>query len=202
MTPSASADQDRAASDSAQDTPLGLVWSSFLVALVALLGSLWLSVGMNLKACPLCLYQRTFVMGVVGVLGVGLLAGRRHRGVLALLALPAAVGGFGVAAFHEYLEQTGKLECPGGVMGVGTAPQQSLAVLTLLLALAVVGAVSRARKQDIGWGAGVGAVATGVLFAVGAVASAPPMPAPPTKAYETPLEICRPPFRPQEAGSR
>lgn len=202
MTPSASADQARAASDSAQDTPLGLVWSSFLVALVALLGSLWLSVGMNLKACPLCLYQRTFVMGVVGVLGVGLLAGRRHRGVLALLALPAAVGGFGVAAFHEYLELTGKLECPGGVVGVGTASQQSLAVLSLLLALVVLGAVSNARKGDTRWGAGVGAVALGVLFAVGAVASAPPMPAPPTKAYETPLEICRPPFRPQEAGSR
>src|SRR5206468_4902178 len=92
--------------------PLSLVWPPLLVALVALAGSLWLSVGMNLKACPLCFYQRTFVMGVVAVLGVGVLTGQRHRGVLNLLALPLAVGGVGVAVFHEFLELTYKLECP------------------------------------------------------------------------------------------
>jgi hypothetical protein len=37
--------------------------------------------------------------------------------------LPLAVAGLGVALFHEYLELTGKLECPSGVMGVGTAPR-------------------------------------------------------------------------------
>jgi disulfide bond formation protein DsbB len=29
---------------------------------------------MGLKACPLCFYQRTFLMGLVAVLGMGLLA--------------------------------------------------------------------------------------------------------------------------------
>src|SRR5262249_45325113 len=106
-----------------------LVWAPLLVALVALAGSLWLSIGMKLKACPLCFYQRTFVMGVVAVLGIGLLTEQRHRAVLNLLALPLVVAGLGVAAFHVYLEMTGKLECPAGVMGVGTAPQQSRAVL-------------------------------------------------------------------------
>jgi disulfide bond formation protein DsbB len=57
--------------------PASLVWPSLAVAVLALGGSIWLSVGMNLKACPLCLYQRTFVMGVVAVLGVGVLAGTR-----------------------------------------------------------------------------------------------------------------------------
>src|SRR5713226_276723 len=105
---------------------VNLVWPPLFVAFVALAGSLWLSVGMGLKACPLCFYQRTFVMGVVAVLGTGLLTGQRHWGVLNLLALPLVVGGLGVAVFHEYLELTGKLECPAGVMGVGTSPQQSL----------------------------------------------------------------------------
>ena len=39
-----------------------------------------------------------------------------------------------------------------------------------------------------------GAVVLGLLLAWGAVVSAPPMPATPTKAYETPLDMCRPPF--------
>src|SRR5437016_14567561 len=98
-------------------TPLKMVLPALIAALIALAGSLWLSVGMGLKACPLCFYQRTLVMGVVAVLGIGVLTGQRHRGVLNLLALPLAVAGFGVAAFHVFLELTGKLECPAGVMG-------------------------------------------------------------------------------------
>jgi disulfide bond formation protein DsbB len=167
-----------------------------LVAFMALAGSLWLSIGMGLKACPLCFYQRTFVMGVVAVLGVGVLTGERHRPVLNLLALPLAVAGFGVAAFHVFLELTGKLECPGGIMGIGTAPQQSLVGLALLLVLVAVGVV---RSGIVGEGhllAPVAALAMGLLLAWGAVVSAPPMPPAPTKAYEAPLEICRPPYRP------
>src|SRR5436853_4078529 len=111
------------ASASAHVVPFGLVWPSLLIALMVLAGSLWLSIGMKLKACPLCFYQRTFVMGVVAVLGIGLLTGGRHRAVLNLLTLPLAVAGLGVAVFHVYLELTGKLECPAGVLGIGTAPQ-------------------------------------------------------------------------------
>src|SRR5262249_29122750 len=125
--------------------PMTLILAPLLVALVALAGSLWLSIGMKLKACPFCFYQRTFVMSVVAVLGVGLLTGRRQLGVLNFLALPLVVGALGVAVFHVYLERTGKLECPAGVMGIGTAPQQSLAVLIVLLVLVGVG-VARSRK--------------------------------------------------------
>jgi len=152
---------------------------------------------MGLKACPLCFYQRTFVMSVLGVLGIGMLTGTRHRNVLTVLALPMALGGFGVAAFHVYLEVTGKLECPGGVMGIGTAPQQSLAVFLLLLVLVAVAVVRANTFGEPQVVVSVAAVVLGVLFAVGAIVSAPPMPGPPTKAYETPLEICRPPFTPR-----
>src|SRR5436309_3284658 len=115
-----------------------LTWFALLVALVALAGSLWLSLGMHLKACPLCFYQRTFVMGVVGVLVMGLLTGARHSGYVSLLALPLAAGGVAVAGFHEYLEATGKLECPKGIADLGTAPQQSLAAFALLFLVLLV----------------------------------------------------------------
>jgi hypothetical protein len=168
-----------------------------VVALVALAGSLWLSIGMKLKACPFCFYQRTFVMGVVAVLGIGLLTGQRHRAVLNVLALPLAVGAFAVVVFHVYLELTGKLECPAGIMGIGTAPQQSLAVLLVLLVL-VAGGVVRSRRFEEPHRVAVGAaVVLGLLLAWGAVASSPPMPPTPTQAYTAPPDICRPPFHPQ-----
>jgi hypothetical protein len=177
--------------------PAIVVWLPFVVALAVLLGSLWLSVGMGLKACPLCFYQRTFVMGVVAVLGIGLLTGDRHRGVLNLLALPMVVAGIGVALFHVYLELTGKLECPAGVLGIGTAPQQSLASLAVLLVIVVIGLARGGPGANARGPASLGAVVLGLLLAVASVISAPPMPPVPTKAYTTPLDMCRPPFHQQ-----
>src|SRR5262249_48803038 len=153
----------------------------------ALAGSLWLSVGMGLKACPLCFYQRTFVMAVVAVLAVGLLAGPAHRGVLNLLSLPMAVGGVAVAAFHVYLGLAVRLDCPGGVFGVGPSPQQSLAALPLLLVLVAAGVVRGARAGHFPPHAALAAGVLGLLLAWGAVASAPPMPPAPAKPYEAPL---------------
>jgi disulfide bond formation protein DsbB len=184
-------------SPSIHPAPASAVCLPLLAALVALAGSLWLSVGMGLKACPLCFYQRTFVMGVVAVLGVGVLTGERHRAVLNLLALPLTVAGFGVAAFHVFLELTGKLECPSGVMGVGTSPQQSLAALGVLLVLVVVGVVWSRSAAESFLPPLTGGVVLGLLLAWGSVVSSPPMPPTPTKAYETPLDMCRPPFHAQ-----
>lgn len=196
MSTSAAADREMCHPSPVSTTvPLHVVWPPLLVALGALAGSLWLSIGLGLKACPLCLYQRTFVMGIVAVLGIGVLTGRPHRGVLNLLALPLTVAGFGVAGFHVFLELTGKLECPAGVMGLGTSPQQSLTVLTVLLVLVVVGVVCSGYVGNFHLLAAPAAVVLGLLLAWGAVASAPPMPPVPTKAYETPLDVCRPPFR-------
>jgi disulfide bond formation protein DsbB len=184
-------------SQTIHSVPVSAVGLPLLVALVALAGSLWLSVAMGLKACPLCFYQRTFVMGVVAVLGIGVLTGERHRPVLNLLALPLVVAGLGVAAFHVYLELTGKLECPSGVMGIGTAPKQSLIVLTVLLATVLVGIVWSRNAGVPVWPPLCGAVVLGLLLAWGSLVSSPPMPPTPTKAYETPLDMCRPPFHSQ-----
>jgi disulfide bond formation protein DsbB len=189
-------DQESIRTTSPAIVPASLVWASLVVALLATLGSLWLSVGMGLKACPLCFYQRTFAMSILGVLGIGVLAGTRHRNILSVLALPLAVGGFVVAAFHVYLELTGKLECPSGVMGIGTSPQQSLAVFLLLLVLVAFGVLRVGSIGEPRLAVSLVALVLGVLFAVGAVISAPPTPGSPTKAYETPLEICRPPYQP------
>jgi disulfide bond formation protein DsbB len=169
-------------------------WAALLVALVGLGGSLFLSLGLHLKACPLCFYQRSFVMGLVAVLGMGLLAGAARPGRLALLALPLAVAGLGVALFHVSLELRGKLECPAGVFGLGTAPRQSLAVFVALTALLAAGALRRPRAA----GAAAAAVVLGGVLAVGSLVANPPPPAAPTKPYDTPPEICRPPFHPPQ----
>src|SRR5262245_46353814 len=192
MSISTASGVDRSPSSQAAVGSAGLIWPSLIIALVALAGSIWLSVGMGLRACPLCFYQRTFVMGVVCVLAVGLLTGQRYHAVLNILALPMAVGGVGVALFHVYLELTGKLECPAGVLGIGTAPQQALAAQAVLLAVIVVGIV---RSRDAGGRVlpASAAVLIGLLLAWASVASAPPPPPVPKKAYETPLDICRPP---------
>lgn len=147
---------------------------------------------MDLKACPLCLYQRTFILGTLGVLVVGLLTEARRTGLLNVLALPAATGGLCVAMFHEYLELTDKLKCPAGLLSAGTAPQQSLAVFMTLWFVLAIPLLHKARMISPGvTGIGIG---LGILFAVGTITSAPPMPSPPNKPYEQPLQMCRPPY--------
>ncbi len=186
--------------DMASDTAIqrfistGWTLAALGVSVLGTAGSLWLSIGMGLKACPLCLYQRTFLMGVAAVLVTGMFTNARRLPLLAVLALPAAFGGFGVAVFHVYLELTDKLECPPGIFGLGTAPQQSLTVFVVLFA-ALVTAVIRGRKAgEFGLLAIIAAGVLGVFLAVATVKSAPPLPAAPAKPYSQPLEMCRPPY--------
>jgi disulfide bond formation protein DsbB len=171
-------------------------YAALCLAAIGLAGSLLLSLGLGLKACPLWFYQRTFVMGVVAVLGVGLVVDQARAGFLCLLSLPLAVGGLGVAAFHEYLVLADKLECPSGVVGLGTAPAQSLTIFVLLTAVTVFGAwAGRHDQPSYCLGTAFGTALLGFLLAWGSVASAPPLPAVPTKAYvmeKQLLDICRP----------
>jgi disulfide bond formation protein DsbB len=171
----------------------GIICLAFVVALVALGGSLWLSLGMNLKACPLCLYQRSFVMGVAAILGMGLLTRVEPPQAVALIAMPLSLAALAVAVFHVYLEWADKLECPAGVLGVGTAPQQSLAILAIMLAVLVVGTAGRIPGTSNALAASI-AFVLGVALAGAAIFSAPPMPGPPAKAYDKLPDICRPPF--------
>ena len=123
---------------SASHEPSFWMWAAIMASLAALAGSLYLTLGMNLKPCPLCYYQRTFVMGVTAVLVVGLFVKDVRPSVVTLLALPMAVAALGVAGWHELLVQNGTLECPRGLLAIGTAPQQSLAALALVTLLLIV----------------------------------------------------------------
>src|SRR2546423_866078 len=92
----------------------GVTWLAWAVSAVAVVGSLYLSIGLKLEACPLCFYQRTFVLSVLGVLSVGLMAGMNRAVPLSLLVLPLASAALALAGFHVNLERVGKLECPAG----------------------------------------------------------------------------------------
>src|SRR5262245_23655987 len=78
-----------------------------LVALVGVAGSLYLSMGMGLKGCPLCFYQRSFSMAAFGALALAACArGSEARSLGAVIALLSCLAGLGVAGFHAYLEAT------------------------------------------------------------------------------------------------
>jgi disulfide bond formation protein DsbB len=153
------------------------------VALTAVGGSLWLSLGMGLRACPLCFYQRAFMMGAAAALLMALLTETRSSASVSLLALPMAAAGLGVAGYHVYLELAGKLECPAGLCGVGTAPQQSLAAFGLLFLLLVFAGHRRPAM--------VIALVLGAFMAVGCVVSIHAVQLP-ADAFEGPPTICRP----------
>jgi hypothetical protein len=164
-----------------------------LMSLVGVVGSLYLSMGMGLKACPLCFYQRSFAMAAFGALALGACAkGGEARSLAVVIALLATLAGLGVAGFHVYLEAGKTLECPAGALGIGSAPQQSAAffvVMLLMLALSLKGA-------GAGGGTLLLAVLLGAAFAVGSVLSAPPIVKrdKPYDPVKEPLVICRPPF--------
>jgi hypothetical protein len=144
-------------------------WAAAAVAVAALAGSLYMSIVMRSHACPLCYYQRTFVMGVVCVLLVGGVGGAGRPGFVSLLALPMGVAGLSVAVFHVYREQKMSLEEPPGLLGLGSAPEQSLAVFVLLVALLLLDLLRGRRAGGVGWIAIVGAALLGVAVAAGGV---------------------------------
>src|SRR5262245_46479523 len=167
-----------------------LTWNlaALIVALLGAAGSLWLSLGMAYIPCPLCYYQRAFVLGTAGVLLMALLTEERGSASISLLALLLAAAGLGVAAFHVYLEAVGKLECPAGWLELGTAPQQSLAMFIVLVLLLAIAGIRRPAM--------VVAVMVGGVLAAASITSAPKLPDPPAKAHpEGPILTCRPPFR-------
>jgi Disulfide bond formation protein DsbB len=179
-----------------------LAWCALVLALLITGASLWLSLGMHLVACPLCLYQRTFIMGVAAVLLTGLLSGAGQKVSLGLLALPLALAGLVVASFHFYLELSGTLECPQGLFQQGSAPKQSVMVCTMLVFLLLADAV-RYPAPVVGKLLGIVAalvVAGGCAY--GLIVSGPKLPDQrPTKPYDPtkePLLTCRRPFKAPE----
>jgi disulfide bond formation protein DsbB len=188
-------------SDNSTESPRLFTALALLASAVAVGGSLWLSMGMGLFACPLCFYQRAFAMSAMGVLVVGVLARMTAGPYLSLVALAPTTGGLGVAGWHVYLELTGKLECPQGLFEIGTAPQQSLAIFGILFILL---SIDIARSCCAGGTcnksaafAGFTAFILGGLFALGCIRSVPgPKDVPLAESLKTgELKICRPPAK-------
>jgi disulfide bond formation protein DsbB len=164
--------------------------AALFVAAAGTAGSLWLSLGMQLKPCPLCYYQRALVISVLAIYVLGILARVKPQSVLHALALPAAGAGLGIAAWHVYLEAAGKLVCPLGIAGLGTAPQQSLALYVLLALVVLGGALGGASRRVIPGAAGV--VLAG-LMAWGMIKAVPPPPPPQPYEGDRP-PVCQPPL--------
>lgn len=158
---------------------------------ISVAGSLYLTIGMKLIPCPLCFYQRTFAFAVLGILIVGVFTRARDGGYLNLMALLPTIAGGLIAAFHTYLEGTGRLICPKGIFGIGSTAQQSLASFMLVLACLVPGLAQDVRRKGlsvvaVGW-----TVILGGAFAFGCIASSPAPSMPP--ADKLPY-ICHPPI--------
>jgi disulfide bond formation protein DsbB len=175
------------------------VWAALVVALLAVGGSLALSLVDKKQACPLCFYQRTFALCLVAVLGQGLLTGAVRSGRLAILGLPLALGGLGVAAFHVSLEARNILECPAGLFDIATAPKQSLAVFSVLTILLAAGVGSGFKAREVGVLGTILALllSSGLVWA--SISANPKPPAPPSKPYSGPPDVCRPPYHGPES---
>jgi disulfide bond formation protein DsbB len=94
----------RALRDEAAPQALTLAW---LVALVATAGSLFLSEVAHFVPCVLCWYQRIAMYPLAIVLGV---AAWRHDAGVRAYALPLAVVGLLIAAYHTLLERFPSLD--------------------------------------------------------------------------------------------
>jgi hypothetical protein len=123
-------------------------------------------------------------MAAAGVLAFGLFL-HVPPATQSVLALPAAAGGGAVAAWHTYLDWTGALECPMGVTGHLTAPQESLIVFLILIVL-LLGELLQQRKYIL---QGIAAILVGVVFCITCVKGVPENPPSPTG----PLDGCRKP---------
>lgn len=80
----------------------GWIWivAAWVIALIATAGALFIGEVMGMTPCLLCWYQRIFMFPLALVLGMAAFADDR-RG--AVYALPLALGGAAMAAYHAAL---------------------------------------------------------------------------------------------------
>lgn len=82
------------------DTPSILLFLSWLLVTLSVLGSLFFSEVMEYAPCSLCWWQRIFMFPLLVVLSFGLFP---FDGKVVRYALPLAVGGWLVALYHTLL---------------------------------------------------------------------------------------------------
>ena len=80
---------------------------AFVVALVATLGSLWLSEGAHFVPCRLCWYQRIAMYPMAVVLGI---AAARRDVAVRVYALPVVAIGATISVWHVLIERFPSLE--------------------------------------------------------------------------------------------
>jgi len=80
---------------------------AFLVALVATIGSLWLSEGAHFTPCRLCWYQRIAMYPLSVVLGI---AAVRRDVAVRVYALPVVLIGASISIWHVLIERFPSLE--------------------------------------------------------------------------------------------
>ena len=93
-----------------------LLYSSWLTALFATLGSLYFSEILQFVPCALCWYQRILMYPLVLIIPIGIL--RKDKG-LPLYVLPLSAIGAVIALYHELLQlkilSVGPTLCSNGV---------------------------------------------------------------------------------------
>ena len=77
-----------------------LLYSAWIIALVATVGSLFFSEVMQLPPCVLCWYQRIAMYPLVLIIGVGIIS-RDSR--MKSYALPLALTGLAISVYHNLL---------------------------------------------------------------------------------------------------
>lgn len=77
-----------------------LIYLAWVIALVAAVGSLFMSEVMSLPPCVLCWYQRIAMYPLVLVIGTGIVLGDRR---IKAYALPLALAGLLVSIYHNLL---------------------------------------------------------------------------------------------------
>jgi disulfide bond formation protein DsbB len=137
------------------DQALGL---AFVVAAVAMAGSLYFSEVASFPPCRLCWYQRIAMYPLVPLLGIA--AVRRDRGIAPYAAALAGVGAL-ISAYHVLLERYPSLESsvceptnPCTLIwvrrfGYLTIPAMALSGFAVILALLAVAAATRTSADDL-----------------------------------------------------
>lgn len=135
-------------------TPWHILFASWLVALFATAGALFIGEVMGQSPCVLCWYQRIFMFPLVFVLGTALWVSDMRVG---FYALPIACAGWLVAGFHTLLyfgiiprliEPCGQgPSCSGANMNLfGSIPIPLLSVISFTLIILFISFVERKRS--------------------------------------------------------
>ena len=77
-----------------------LLYATWIIALVATVGSLFFSEVMNLPPCVLCWYQRIAMYPLVLIIGIGIVTNDRR---LKNYAVPICLSGLAISIYHNLL---------------------------------------------------------------------------------------------------